>query len=85
MARAPDVRKYSAEEVLSLPHQGQIARLLRSSELNLIEILRLLSGQPGAWLLQDDRGVRFLNRNQPPPSMGQDHIARGGWLSSCHR
>jgi ribosomal protein S18 acetylase RimI-like enzyme len=63
------VKKFSAEEVLSLPSQGELASLLRASEVNLIEILRLFSGQPGACFLQDDRGVRFLNRNAPPPSM----------------
>jgi ribosomal protein S18 acetylase RimI-like enzyme len=63
------VKRFSAEEVLSLSPQGELASLLRASEVNLAEILRLFSGQPGACFVQDDGGVRFLNRNEPPPSM----------------
>jgi ribosomal protein S18 acetylase RimI-like enzyme len=63
------VKRYSAGEVLSLSPQGEFASLPRASELNLTEILRLFAGQPGAWFFQDDRGVRFLNRNVPPESM----------------
>jgi ribosomal protein S18 acetylase RimI-like enzyme len=63
------VKRFSAEEVLSLSPQEELASLLRASEVNLTEILRLFSGQPGACYVQDDRGVRFLNRNVPPESM----------------
>ena len=63
MRKRMNVKKFSAEEVLHLCPQGELASLLRASEVNLAEILRLLSGQPGAWFIQDDRGVRFLNQN----------------------
>jgi ribosomal protein S18 acetylase RimI-like enzyme len=63
------MKRFTAEEVLSLSPQGELTSLLRASEVNLTEILRLFSGQPGAWFYQDDRGVRFLNRNLPPESM----------------
>ena len=63
------MKRFSAEKVLSLAPRGEIASLLRASEVNLTEILRLFSGQPGACFVQDERGVRFLNRNVPPESM----------------
>jgi ribosomal protein S18 acetylase RimI-like enzyme len=63
------VKRFTAEDVLSLTPRGELASLLRASEVNLTEMLRLLSRQPEVCFLQDDRGVRFLNRELPPPSM----------------
>jgi hypothetical protein len=82
------VKRFSAEEVLSLPPDGDLASLLRTSEANLTENLRLFSGQPGACFLEDDRGVRFLNRIAPPdslvlmtrwPAAEAEECIDGGW------
>lgn len=67
--------------MLALPADGALVALLRASEANLVELLRLFAGQPGMSFVEaegplpDDGGVRFLNLQSPPES----NVLRTRW------
>ena len=57
----------SVDDVLALA-DGQLASILRRSQRALGAALKLLAGNPGAELIDDEHGIRFFNHELPPES-----------------
>ena len=57
----------SVDDVLALA-DGKLASILRRSQRALGAALKLLAGNPGAELIDDEYGIRFFNRELPPES-----------------
>ena len=58
-----------APEVLALPAGSELVSTLRACEASLGKALRLLAAMPGVSWVEDERGLRFINREHPPESM----------------
>lgn len=63
------MQKLSTEAVLTLSPDSELGKLLRASELNLAEVLTLLSLGRDTQLVRDALGLRFLCRDTNPGSM----------------